>query len=522
MRHLIYWIFLPTTMLLAISCQNAAKKEFATLEPSAYVTRDVAEASENVALESKFHSIMESLAPDQKMIEHADTLFTLLMEMNKGIKAFSDELDAKLAVKKKEPSAQIEEPLASPTYHRLLKMWQLRDRYEDEIAWFYMRLIQMRLDSSLNKEETNIAKKVLQNTQTYLRNTRDLERIEFQPLMKKLEETRQKTVSDFMIQRRGQMTDQEDAVAKPAFEKAILTPTQMIQVRSSGQISKTISAPPKLNPRYTKFITQIEKDLSQIPDPVSTAREPQSLQNLACGNSKKLCANTNNSNGNIIGSVFPPGVWAFTYDDGPNKTSTPELLEVLHNHSDPINPVGKATFFWLAREVKRHPDVVQRAAEYGFSLQNHSYDHKDLLNLSSQGRAYEIYTSTRDLTYEYRKSIPDYNIQYFRCPYGSCYAPQISEARQMIAAQGQIHVYWRIDSLDWKLLNGPQVAALVIKQMQLLNHGVILMHDVHRTTVDATKIILRWLKTNNEGPGPHYQLVTIPEAVELVNSGQAH
>ncbi len=87
----------------------------------------------------------------------------------------------------------------------------------------------------------------------------------------------------------------------------------------------------------------------------------------------------------------------------------------------------------------------------------------------------------------------------------------------MIANLGQVHAYWRIDSLDWKLMNGPKIADLVIKQMQLQDHGVILMHDIHTPTVEATRLILQWLKKQNSGTGAKYRFVTMPEATRLVN-----
>jgi peptidoglycan/xylan/chitin deacetylase (PgdA/CDA1 family) len=87
----------------------------------------------------------------------------------------------------------------------------------------------------------------------------------------------------------------------------------------------------------------------------------------------------------------------------------------------------------------------------------------------------------------------------------------------MIADQGLIHAYWAIDSLDWKNIGQPQrTADLAIKQMQLVKKGAILIHDIHESSVDATQIILKWIKAQNSG-GSKIRLVDLETAVDEVN-----
>jgi peptidoglycan/xylan/chitin deacetylase (PgdA/CDA1 family) len=264
-------------------------------------------------------------------------------------------------------------------------------------------------------------------------------------------------------------------------------------------------------------VSDVEADLAEIADPVFDTRGPQSAPaDLECKDGRKLCISTG-ENGNIVGGVFPKGVWAFTYDDGPAPQSTSDIMDLFINYKDTVNPVGKATFFWTAANVLKNGQWVAKAVKHDFPIANHSYSHADL-NRADTDRKKQIITSNQVIESAINKFDPGYKIQYFRCPYGSCYAPKIPAVRQMLVDQGQMHAYWRIDSLDWKLLDSEKVAALVIKQMQLMDHGVILMHDVHPTTVGATRIVLNWMKNQNNNKGANHKMVTIQEAVELTNA----
>src|SRR5438270_9961954 len=63
---------------------------------------------------------------------------------------------------------------------------------------------------------------------------------------------------------------------------------------------------------------------------------------------------------------------ALTYDDGPNDPHTLHLLDVLAKHN------VKATFFLIGRFVAQRPDIVQRIAEAGHVIGNHTYTHPSL------------------------------------------------------------------------------------------------------------------------------------------------
>lgn len=98
-----------------------------------------------------------------------------------------------------------------------------------------------------------------------------------------------------------------------------------------------------------------------------------------------------------------------TFDDGPSKTVTPLILDVLKQENI------KATFFVLGSRVEYNPEIINRIFEEGHYIANHGYSHK----YSS------IYTSIESVLDEYNKTEQciktalkndDYNSRVFRFP----------------------------------------------------------------------------------------------------------
>ena len=56
-----------------------------------------------------------------------------------------------------------------------------------------------------------------------------------------------------------------------------------------------------------------------------------------------------------------------TFDDGPSKNITPQILDILKQENIP------ATFFVLGSRVELNPDVLKREYEEGHYIANHGY-----------------------------------------------------------------------------------------------------------------------------------------------------
>ena len=58
-----------------------------------------------------------------------------------------------------------------------------------------------------------------------------------------------------------------------------------------------------------------------------------------------------------------------TFDDGPIPECTPQVLDVLLEHN------VKATYFMVAENAQRYPEILQRVRKEGHSVGNHTYHH---------------------------------------------------------------------------------------------------------------------------------------------------
>lgn len=69
---------------------------------------------------------------------------------------------------------------------------------------------------------------------------------------------------------------------------------------------------------------------------------------------------------------------ALTFDDGPDPTTTPKILDTLAARG------VKATFFIIARKAEAHPELVREILERGHTIGLHSYAHDRLFSLRSE------------------------------------------------------------------------------------------------------------------------------------------
>lgn len=189
---------------------------------------------------------------------------------------------------------------------------------------------------------------------------------------------------------------------------------------------------------------------------------------------------------------------ALTFDDAPDATFTPQVLDVLKREG------VKATFFVVGNRVEKHPDIVKRMIDEGHIVGNHSYSHANFPKLTD--------TEFRDQIIKTDKLISQftgYTPSIVRPPYGNVSEGQI----QWLASQHKKIVNWNVDSLDWKGLSAEQVTTNVLTHVS--PGAIILQHAAGGTgedlsgTVAALSGIINKLKNNG------VKLVTIPELLDL-------
>lgn len=184
---------------------------------------------------------------------------------------------------------------------------------------------------------------------------------------------------------------------------------------------------------------------------------------------------------------------AFTFDDGPDPSKTPEILNVLEQYQ------AKATFFVVGERVERFPEVVRMELAKGHEVGNHSYQHPAFNRLALSSISKQL-----DLTQEAVFKATGIRPVLFRPP-GGYYNEGIVELSKSSSLQ-MILWSWHQDTKDWA---APGVSAIVRKVLGNARNGdIILMHDyVYNSTqtVEALKEILPELKKRG------YSFVTVSE-----------
>ncbi|MEU9174500.1 polysaccharide deacetylase family protein [Streptomyces sp. NPDC048420] len=174
---------------------------------------------------------------------------------------------------------------------------------------------------------------------------------------------------------------------------------------------------------------------------------------------------------------------ALTFDDGPSATYTATLLTYLARYD------ARATFFTVGQNVVAHPELVRAEARAGNEVGNHSWSHPDLTKLTAQEVAYQLNRTSAAI-----KAATGQAPTLFRPPYGAVNST-VRGATRLSA------VMWTLDTEDWKYPDATKVAQSVISKVK--RNDVVLLHDIHPTSVAAVPQILRTLSAQG------YHFVTV-------------
>jgi len=192
--------------------------------------------------------------------------------------------------------------------------------------------------------------------------------------------------------------------------------------------------------------------------------------------------------------VSAHGLVALTFDDGPDPTWTPQILDVLATYGVP------ATFFDIGMNAQANPGLVQQEVDSGSLVANHTYSHLDLTAIPQWRAQLEIRAGNWVL-----QGITGREPVLFRSPYG---AQELTDAQSasrqdLAAALGMQPVGWNVDALDWSRPGVPAIVANATSSAAA--EQVILLHDGggdRSQTVAALPLIIERMRARG------YQFVT--------------
>ena len=168
---------------------------------------------------------------------------------------------------------------------------------------------------------------------------------------------------------------------------------------------------------------------------------------------------------------------ALTFDDGPDPTWTPKILDVLQQKQVP------AAFFTIGESANQYPEIVKREYAQGDEIGNHTFTHPEFDNEHLTKTELQVQLNLTELLLE---SYLGVKTTLFRPPYGIDHQPENAAEVQLLPipqSMGYMIIGARIDPHDWGEVNGQPPAPVgtivqrVLTDTEANKGNIILMHD---------------------------------------------
>lgn len=177
---------------------------------------------------------------------------------------------------------------------------------------------------------------------------------------------------------------------------------------------------------------------------------------------------------------------ALTFDDGPSKKFTTEVVKTLAQHN------VRATFFVTGREAEQNPDQMRELVNAGHELGNHSYSHHRMVLTSPDTVRQELKrTDAAIRAAGYKGTI------HFRPPYGT----RLVVLPWILKEQNRLTVMWDVEpDTDHRHPASVITAAAVNNAMP---GSIILLHPMYssrKSTREALVGIIEGLRKRGLKP----------------------
>ena len=174
-----------------------------------------------------------------------------------------------------------------------------------------------------------------------------------------------------------------------------------------------------------------------------------------------------------------PGEVVLTFDDGPNPSSTNQVLKAL------ADECLRATFFMVGRQARAHPQTVRQVEATGHTIGTHTQNHP-LGRLHGSRATYEIDAGIASVT----AALGHPPAPFFRFP--GLYRTRESE--HYLHQRGIVVWSVDVDSYDWKHNNTNVMLQSAVARLAARGGGILLMHDIKPRTAQVLPRLLVMLK----------------------------
>jgi cellulose synthase/poly-beta-1,6-N-acetylglucosamine synthase-like glycosyltransferase/peptidoglycan/xylan/chitin deacetylase (PgdA/CDA1 family)/spore germination protein YaaH len=175
---------------------------------------------------------------------------------------------------------------------------------------------------------------------------------------------------------------------------------------------------------------------------------------------------------------YHPGEVALSFDDGPDPTWTPKILDILKEKN------VKATFMMIGSVAQENVGVMKRVVREGHEIGNHTYTHPDISEISPRQLQLEL-----NLTERLFAAKLGIQPLYFRPPYDIDQDPDTDDQATpayRIQQMGYTIVGDQIDTDDWdehprkspqQITNTVLAWLTMMKTKPQFQGSIILLHD---------------------------------------------
>ena len=213
---------------------------------------------------------------------------------------------------------------------------------------------------------------------------------------------------------------------------------------------------------------------------------------------------------------YHPKQVALTFDDGPDPTWTPKILDVLKQYH------VTGTFFMIGEEAQDNIGVMDRVYREGHEIGNHTFTHPDISEISP-GQV-DLQLNLTERLFEAELGVRPV---YFRPPYSIDQEPDTNdqaEPVERIQQRGYVIVGDKLDTNDWDVhppKSPQQIVDSIFDQMNqaqtksCMRGSIILMHDGggdRAATVKALPELIKALRDHG------YEIVPVSELVGMTRS----
>ena len=189
--------------------------------------------------------------------------------------------------------------------------------------------------------------------------------------------------------------------------------------------------------------------------------------------------------GPTISSTNSPRKLAITFDDGPNPSITPKLLDLLDRYQ------AKATFFLIGRYIRECPELVREISAHGHVVGNHTESHPNLF----WKRSAEIRVELR-LTHSAIRNVLGAPPKWFRPPFGLRNPWLAAEARELnmrVVMWTLLPGDWRAPTAEWLIRRMQPIADRAERALKRASDTgeILCLHDGshHQQDADRTRTL---------------------------------